>query len=89
MLFRSVDAESRGSFPGPVCLFGCGRKLEINDERFLVPGLQAVICEDCDHRNASGILAEVVELIQWILKNALEPYPGSAGAGGTGFKKPE
>jgi DNA repair protein RecO len=33
------------------------------DGRFLTPGLQTVICGDCDHRSSTGILTEVVELV--------------------------
>jgi DNA repair protein RecO (recombination protein O) len=49
----------------------CSRTLGIDDERFLAPGLQAVICTNCDHRDAAGMLTEVVELAQNILKHPL------------------
>jgi DNA repair protein RecO (recombination protein O) len=61
-----------GVFPDLFVCSACARKLELNSERFLAPGLQAVVCSNCDHRSASGILAEVVELISWILKNQLQ-----------------
>jgi DNA repair protein RecO (recombination protein O) len=50
----------------------CLKRLQADDERFLAPGLQAVICSDCDHRSASGILAEVVQLVHRILKSPLD-----------------
>ena len=50
----------------------CSRRLQAQDTRFLAPGLQAVICGDCDHRNATGILIEVVDLVTRILKNPLD-----------------
>ena len=49
----------------------CSRTLDINEERFLAPGLFSVICEACDHRNASGMLNEVVELAHTVLKHPL------------------
>jgi DNA repair protein RecO (recombination protein O) len=64
-----------GVFPDLFVCSACARRLELPDERFLAPGLQAVICGTCDHRNATGILAEVVELIHRILKNSLQPSP--------------
>jgi DNA repair protein RecO (recombination protein O) len=67
-----------GVFPDLFMCSACGRRLEPHDERFLAPGLQAVICRDCDHRTASSILAEVVGLVSWILKNQLGPSPGPA-----------
>ena len=50
----------------------CSKRLQTDDARFLAPGLQAVICADCDHRNASGLLSEVVDLVYRILKSPLE-----------------
>jgi DNA repair protein RecO (recombination protein O) len=49
----------------------CSRALGIDDERFLAPGLQSVICGNCDHRDAAGMLTEVVALAHDILKNPL------------------
>ena len=67
-----------GVFPDLFVCSTCARRLELNHERFLAPGLQAVICADCDHRNASGILGEVVELTNWILKNQLQSSPDAS-----------
>jgi DNA repair protein RecO len=61
-----------GVFPDLFMCSSCSRHLQPEDVRFLAPGLQAVICEECDHRSASGILAEVVELVYRILKNPLD-----------------
>jgi DNA repair protein RecO (recombination protein O) len=61
-----------GVFPDLFICSACRRKMQLEDERFLAPGLQAVICSECDHRNGSGILAEVVELVHRILKSPLE-----------------
>jgi DNA repair protein RecO (recombination protein O) len=61
-----------GVFPDLFHCSGCSRRLELSDERFLAPGLQAVVCSACDHRNATSILMDVVELIHRILKNPLD-----------------
>jgi len=60
-----------GVFPDLFLCSVCTRKLEIGDPRYLAPGLQAVICESCDHRSSSGILMEVIELTFIILKQPL------------------
>ncbi len=61
-----------GVFPDLFVCSTCARKLQLEDERFLAPGLQAVICGECDHRTGSGILAEVVALVQRILKHPVD-----------------
>jgi hypothetical protein len=60
-----------GVFPDLFLCSVCTRPLEIDEDRFLAPGLQAVICGSCDHRNASGVLTEVIELAHNILKRPL------------------
>jgi DNA repair protein RecO (recombination protein O) len=50
----------------------CSKNLQASDARFLAPGLQAVVCSECDHRRATGILAEVIDLIYRILKSPLD-----------------
>jgi DNA repair protein RecO (recombination protein O) len=67
-----------GVFPDLFVCSGCGRRLDLGDERFLAPGLQAVICGNCDHQRATGILGEVVEIVHWILKNQLLPSPDAS-----------
>ena len=64
-----------GVFPDLFACSACSKKLGTEEERFLAPGLQAVICGACDHRNAASIRGEVLELVYWILKNELRPSP--------------
>ncbi len=61
-----------GVFPDLFLCSVCLRALGLGEDRFLAPGLQAVICGNCDHRNASEIMAEVVDLVYRILKSPLE-----------------
>jgi recombinational DNA repair protein (RecF pathway) len=72
-----------GVFPDLFLCSVCTRKLELHDERFLAPGLQAVICGNCDHRNSMGILHDVVELVHRILKS---PLDGNGGGGDRGVR---
>jgi DNA repair protein RecO (recombination protein O) len=65
-----------GVFPDLFVCSVCSRRLQIEDTRFLAPGLQAVICSDCDHRTAAGVLSEVVNLVYQILKSPLDPSGG-------------
>ena len=67
-----------GVFPDLFLCSVCGRSIEMDDERFLAAGLQAVICSSCDHRNASGMLTEVVELAQTILRHPLNGHGGAS-----------
>jgi DNA repair protein RecO (recombination protein O) len=67
-----------GVFPDLFLCGVCSRALELYEERFLAPGLQSVVCESCDHRNASAVLIEVIELTHKILKHPLN----GDGAGG-------
>jgi DNA repair protein RecO (recombination protein O) len=71
-----------GVFPDLFVCSACSRRLQLVDDRFFAPGLQAVICGSCDHRGGVGILNEVVELLHWILTNPLKswPVPGETGA---------
>lgn len=61
-----------GVFPDLFCCSACAKQLQTGDARFLAPGLQAVICTDCDHRSAAGLLSEVVDLVYRILKSPLD-----------------
>jgi hypothetical protein len=61
-----------GVFPDLFCCSACAKHLQTGDTRFLAPGLQAVICTDCDHRSATGLLSEVVDLVYRILKSPLD-----------------
>lgn len=61
-----------GVFPDLFTCSVCSKHLQAQDDRFLAPGLQTVVCNDCDHRNATGILFDVVELVHRILKSPLD-----------------
>ena len=67
-----------GVFPDLFVCSVCSKQLPLEDTRFLAPGLQAVICSDCDHRTATGILIEVVGLVYQILKNPLDSRASGA-----------
>ena len=67
-----------GVFPDLFQCSVCDRSMEIHDERFLAPGLQAVICGSCDHRNEAGMLTEAVELAHAILKHPLNGHGGAS-----------
>jgi DNA repair protein RecO (recombination protein O) len=60
-----------GVFPDLFMCSACARPLPVENARYLAPGLQSVICSDCDHRNATGMLTEVVDLVYRILKSPL------------------
>jgi DNA repair protein RecO (recombination protein O) len=60
-----------GVFPDLFVCSACSRQLQVESTRYLAPGLQSVICGDCDHRNATGMLTEVVDLVYRILKSPL------------------
>jgi len=68
-----------GVFPDLFVCSSCAKKLQLEDERFLAPGLQAVICANCEHQNANGLLLEVIHLVDWILKNRLAHEEGRDG----------
>jgi len=61
-----------GVFPDLFVCSMCSKHLQGADPRFLAPGLQAVVCSDCDHRSATGMLMEVVDLVYRILKSPLD-----------------
>jgi DNA repair protein RecO (recombination protein O) len=67
-----------GVFPDLFVCSACSKNLQAEDARFMAPGLQAVVCNDCDHRSATGILSEVVDLVYRILKNPLDSNGGGA-----------
>ena len=54
-----------GVFPDLFYCSACTRKLEAEDERFLAPGLQAVICSGCDHRSERFRSAAGVGVAAW------------------------
>ncbi len=61
-----------GVFPDLFVCSVCSKHLQSVDPRFLAPGLQTVICSHCDHRSATNILSDVVDLVYRILKNPLD-----------------
>ena len=67
-----------GVFPDLFVCSACSKNLQAEDARFLAPGLQAVVCDSCDHRSSTGILAEVVALVYRILKSPLDSNGGGA-----------
>ena len=67
-----------GVFPDLFVCSTCSKNLQAQESRFMAPGLQAVVCSDCDHRSATGILAEVVDLVYRILKSPLDGNGGGA-----------
>jgi DNA repair protein RecO (recombination protein O) len=68
-----------GVFPDLFVCSSCSKPLQIEDVRFLAPGLQAVLCDGCDHRSGTGILGEVVDLVYRILKQPLDTNGASSG----------
>jgi DNA repair protein RecO (recombination protein O) len=69
-----------GVFPDLFVCSVCSKPLQASDERYLAPGLQSVICEACEHRNATGILSDVVDLVFRILKSPLDSNSNGGGA---------
>src|SRR5205823_1673495 len=61
-----------GVFPDLFSCSICARAIGIDEDRFLAAGLQAVICEACDHRGANSFLSDVAGLVYHILKNPLD-----------------
>jgi DNA repair protein RecO (recombination protein O) len=60
-----------GVFPNLFVCSVCSKQMRIDEARFLKPGLQAVICTGCSAGSATGLQADVVELVRWILTNSL------------------
>src|SRR5262245_10624649 len=60
-----------GVFPDLFVCSICSKILQADETRYLAPGLQTVVCDHCDHRNATGMLCEVVDLVHRILKMPL------------------
>ena len=61
-----------GVFPDLFRCAACSRPLDTAEERHLARGLQSVLCAGCDHGGGVAVLAEVAEVLHWILKNRLE-----------------
>ena len=61
-----------GVFPDLFMCSSCSKPLEVEEERYLARGLQAVICGVCDHSGAIEVHPEVAPVLQWVLRNRLE-----------------
>jgi DNA repair protein RecO (recombination protein O) len=68
-----------GVFPDLFICSVCAAKIEMQGERSFAPGLQAVICQNCDRGTATGIMSEVVELVHQILRNPLGTNAADGG----------
>jgi DNA repair protein RecO (recombination protein O) len=68
-----------GVFPDLFLCSACSRPLDGVEERHLARGLQTVICAKCDHSGGVAVHPEVPAVLQWVLRNRLEPET-SAGA---------
>jgi DNA repair protein RecO (recombination protein O) len=64
-----------GVFPDLFNCSMCGTALGLESERFLLTGLQKVVCDRCSHGQNAGVQGEVPALLYWILKNKLENPP--------------
>ena len=60
-----------GVFPDLFRCSVCSRPLDLIEERHLARGLQAVLCEGCDHGNSVALVSEILPVLHWILKNRL------------------
>src|SRR3977135_2618036 len=60
-----------GVFPDLFYCSACKKQLETEAERFWAAGLQAVICNSCDHRSGVSVLPEVLSVLFGILKRPL------------------
>jgi DNA repair protein RecO (recombination protein O) len=61
-----------GVFPDFFYCSVCTRRLDAEDGRSLAAGLQAVICDSCNHREGVSVQPQVMELLLEILKKPLE-----------------
>jgi DNA repair protein RecO (recombination protein O) len=70
-----------GVFPDLFMCASCARPLEVDEERHLAKGLQAVICGICDHTGGVELHPEVAPVLSWVLRNRLD------GSGLEGFER--
>jgi len=62
-------------------LFMCARgsrSLTADDDRHLAPGLQAVICDACEHRDSVAVHPQVPAVLHWFLRNRLDGETAAA-----------
>lgn len=70
-----------GVFPDLFICSACGRKLNSEENRFLMPGLQATVCGDCQEQGTVAIESDTIRALRWILRKPLEGA-GPAGPAG-------
>lgn len=61
-----------GVFPDLFVCSVCERQLDVDEERHLARGLQAVICGTCDHAGGVAVFPEVTVVLHWVLRNRLD-----------------
>jgi recombinational DNA repair protein (RecF pathway) len=71
-----------GVFPDFFTCARCSRQLSLEDVRNLAPGLQAVICEACEHRDAVSVHPDIPAVLHWFLKNRLDGEAASSALAG-------
>jgi len=64
-----------GVFPDLFRCSECSKALDIEEDRYMARGLQAVVCTACDHSGGVALLADVPHLLLWVLRNRLEGVP--------------
>ena len=67
-----------GVFPDLFMCARCSRSLTADDDRHLAPGLQAVICDACEHRDSVAVHPQVPAVLHWFLRNRLEGETAAA-----------
>ena len=70
-----------GIFPDFFMCASCSKPLEVEEERHLARGLQAVLCGTCDRSGAVEVHPEVVPVLRWILRNRLAGSPSDGPEG--------
>ena len=71
-----------GVFPDLFMCARCSRPLNVDDARHLAPGLQAVICGSCEHRDGVAVHPQVPAVLHWFLKNRLDGELASSALAG-------
>lgn len=72
-----------GVFPDFFRCAACGKTLDAREERHMARGLQAVICDPCDHRDSVMLSPDVAPVLSWVLRNRLEGKPPEGYERGT------
>jgi DNA repair protein RecO (recombination protein O) len=61
-----------GVFPDMFSCSACSANLGVEGARFLLAGLQAIVCANCRRVENAAVHSEVPGVLHWILKNKLE-----------------